>query len=88
MSCFKYRLSMMKDAMLQLQMNIPSLNSKASVTATLKDDEEALMEVETVVSLPKMSFQQKSLLRHGNRRPTYVQQRNDIKISVSLSYLL
>ncbi len=38
---------MMKDALLQIQMVIPSLESDATFTATLKKDEDVLMDLET-----------------------------------------
>ncbi|KAM9341244.1 apolipoprotein B-100 [Symphorus nematophorus] len=60
------RLDMMKDAMLQLEMVIPSLNTDASFTATLKKDENVLMDVETVVNLPETSSQQKASLRYDD----------------------
>ncbi|XP_067470643.1 apolipoprotein B-100 [Thunnus thynnus] len=58
------RLEMMKDAMLQLQMVIPSLKTDASVTATLKKDEDMLMDLETVINLPETSYQQKTSLKY------------------------
>ncbi|KAM7404104.1 hypothetical protein PAMA_004499 [Pampus argenteus] len=58
------RLDMMKDAMLQLQMVIPSLKTDASVTATLKKDEHTLMDLETVINLPETSYQQKTSLKY------------------------
>ncbi|XP_073338944.1 apolipoprotein B-100 isoform X2 [Pagrus major] len=60
------RLDMMKDAMLQLQMIIPSLKTDASVTATLKKDEDVLMDLETVISLPETSYQQKAALKYDD----------------------
>ncbi|XP_074517715.1 apolipoprotein B-100 isoform X1 [Sebastes fasciatus] len=62
------RLAMMKDAMLQLQMAIPSLKTDASVTATLRSDEVALMDIETVINLPETSYQQKASLKYNDDR--------------------
>ena len=59
----------MKDAMLQLQMVIPSLKTDASVTATLKTDKDVLMDLKTVVNLPETSYQQKASLKYGNCQP-------------------
>lgn len=56
----------MKDAMLQLQMIIPTLKTDASVTATLKKDEDVLMDLETVINLPETSYQQTASLKYGN----------------------
>lgn len=60
----------MKDAMLQLQMIIPSLKTDASVTVTLKMDKDVLMDLETVINLPETSYQQKSSLKYGNGQPS------------------
>lgn len=68
---------MMKDAMLQLQMVIPSLKTDASFTATLKTDEVVLMDLETIITLPETSYQQKALLKYGNCQ-SHLQQRNQI----------
>ncbi|KAM6969587.1 apolipoprotein B-100 [Tautogolabrus adspersus] len=58
------RLDMMKDAMLQLQIVIPSLQADASITATLKKDEDIIMDLETVINLPETSSQQKATLKY------------------------
>ncbi|KAM6917506.1 apolipoprotein B-100 isoform 1-T1 [Lycodopsis pacificus] len=58
------RLDMMKDAMLQLQMVIPFLKTDASVTATLKRDENVVMDLETVINLPETSYQQKASFKY------------------------
>ncbi|XP_029316837.1 apolipoprotein B-100 [Cottoperca gobio] len=60
------RLDMMKDAMLKLQMVIPSLKTDASFTATLKRDEDVLMDLETVINLPDTSYQQKASLKYDD----------------------
>uniref|UniRef100_A0A8D0D7V1 Apolipoprotein B n=1 Tax=Sander lucioperca TaxID=283035 RepID=A0A8D0D7V1_SANLU len=60
------RLDMMKNAMLQLQMAIPSLKTDASVTATLKRDDDVFMDLETVINLPETSYQQKASLKYND----------------------
>ncbi|XP_042356872.1 apolipoprotein B-100 isoform X2 [Plectropomus leopardus] len=60
------RHDMMKDAMLQLQLVVPSLKTDASVTASLKRDEDVLMDLETLISLPETSYQQKASLRYND----------------------
>lgn len=62
----------MKDAMLQLQMVIPSLQTNASFTATLKRDEEVLMDVETALNLPKTSYRHKASLKYGKCQPSII----------------
>ncbi|XP_068573744.1 apolipoprotein B-100 isoform X2 [Cebidichthys violaceus] len=58
------RLDMMKDAMLQLQMVVPFLKTNASITATLKRDEDVIMDLETVINLPETSYQQKASVKY------------------------
>ncbi|KAM3595280.1 uncharacterized protein V6R79_021014 [Siganus canaliculatus] len=60
------RLEMMRDAMLQLQMVVPSLKTDASFTATLNKDEDVLMNLETVINGPETSYQQKASLKYDN----------------------
>lgn len=74
---------MMKDAMLQLQMIIPSLKMDATVTATLRKDEDMLMDLETVISLPETSYQQKAALKYGNCQPSVTSsaQKTDVEHS-------
>lgn len=62
---------MMKDAMLKLQMDVPSLKMDASFTAGLKKDEGLLMDLETVVKVPKTLCQQKASLRYGEPHPSF-----------------
>ncbi|XP_054909551.1 apolipoprotein B-100 [Poeciliopsis prolifica] len=58
------RHEMMKEVMMQLQMDIPSLQTDASVTATLKNEENVLMDLESVLHLPAASYQQKASLKY------------------------
>ncbi|XP_072221414.1 apolipoprotein B-100 [Leuresthes tenuis] len=59
------KLEMMKEAMLQLQMDIPALNTDASITAVLKKDANVLLDLETVVHVAsETSYQQKASLRY------------------------
>ncbi|KAM9355030.1 apolipoprotein B-100 [Pholidichthys leucotaenia] len=60
------RHNMMRDAMLKLQMIIPSLKTDASITANLRKDEYMLMDVETVVHLPETSYKQKASLKYDD----------------------
>uniref|UniRef100_A0A3Q1CD90 Vitellogenin domain-containing protein n=1 Tax=Amphiprion ocellaris TaxID=80972 RepID=A0A3Q1CD90_AMPOC len=60
------RLDMMRDAMLQLEMGIPSLKTDASVTANLKKDEDVLLDLETVIRLPETTYQHKTSLKYDN----------------------
>ncbi|XP_014878835.1 apolipoprotein B-100 [Poecilia latipinna] len=58
------RHEMMKEVMMQLQMDIPSLETDASITATLKNEENVLMDLESVLHLSAASFQQKASLKY------------------------
>uniref|UniRef100_A0A3B4FGW7 Apolipoprotein Ba n=1 Tax=Pundamilia nyererei TaxID=303518 RepID=A0A3B4FGW7_9CICH len=60
------RASMMNDGMLQLQMVVPSLKADASLTANLKKDEDMVMDLETIMHLSEISYQQKASLKYGN----------------------
>uniref|UniRef100_UPI003AAA740B apolipoprotein B-100 n=1 Tax=Centroberyx gerrardi TaxID=166262 RepID=UPI003AAA740B len=60
------RLEMMKDAMLQVQMVIPSLKTDASVTATLKKDESVVIGVETAINIPETSSLQRVTLKYDD----------------------
>ncbi|XP_020787230.2 LOW QUALITY PROTEIN: apolipoprotein B-100 [Boleophthalmus pectinirostris] len=60
------RLEMMKDAMLQLQMTLPSLNADASITSTLNIDDIITVDTETVVNLPETLYQHKVSLKYDD----------------------
>uniref|UniRef100_A0A667Z134 Apolipoprotein B n=1 Tax=Myripristis murdjan TaxID=586833 RepID=A0A667Z134_9TELE len=60
------RLEMMKDAMLQVQMIVPSLKVDTSITATLKKDEGVIMDVETAINIPETSSLQKVTLKYDD----------------------
>ncbi|KAM3871405.1 apolipoprotein B-100 [Diretmus argenteus] len=60
------RLERMKDAMLQVQMVIPSLKADAVVTATLKKDEGVVMGLETAINIPESSSRQKVTLKYDD----------------------
>ncbi|XP_028298322.1 apolipoprotein B-100 [Gouania willdenowi] len=60
------RLEKMRDSMLQLQVLMPYLNSDASVTANLRKDEDMHMNLETVIHLPDMFYEQKTSVKYDN----------------------
>lgn len=60
----------MKDAILQLQMSVPSLKTDASITATLRKDQDLLMEFDTETSFSETSYKQKVSLKYGNCQPS------------------
>lgn len=51
--------------MLHLQTVFPSLKSNASFTANLRTDEDMLMDVKTIISLPETHYQQKVSFKYG-----------------------
>ncbi|XP_047467540.1 apolipoprotein B-100 [Mugil cephalus] len=62
------RLTKMREAMLQLQMIIPSLKTDASFTGTMKKDDDMLMDLEMVIHLPGTSYQQKAALKYDDNK--------------------
>lgn len=55
----------MKDALVQVEMDIPSLHSKATTTATLKKDNGLILQLESNIDIPKMSSLQTAIVRYG-----------------------
>uniref|UniRef100_A0A3Q2R232 Apolipoprotein B n=1 Tax=Fundulus heteroclitus TaxID=8078 RepID=A0A3Q2R232_FUNHE len=58
---------MMKELMLQLLMDIPSLKTDASISAILKRDESVQIDLESVLHLPETSCQQKASLKYDDK---------------------
>eukprot|EP00066_Takifugu_rubripes_P028979 XP_011618245.1 PREDICTED: apolipoprotein B-100-like [Takifugu rubripes] len=52
--------------MLQLQMDLPSLESNASFTAALRTEEDVHMDVNAVVNLPETRYQQEASISYDN----------------------
>lgn len=59
-----------KGAMLQLQMDLPSLKSNASFTAALRTEEDVHMDVNAVVNLPETRYQQEASISYGYWQPS------------------
>ncbi|XP_075993729.1 apolipoprotein B-100 [Genypterus blacodes] len=64
----RMRSQMMKDAMLQVQMAVPSLNADGSVTATLKLDEGVFLNVETAFNLPETTSEHKASFKYDDNK--------------------
>ena len=62
---------MMKNAMLELQMAVPSLEADTAVTLTLKNDDAVVMAVEAALNLPETNSVQKVTLIYGKRPHDY-----------------
>ncbi|XP_061600428.1 apolipoprotein B-100 [Cololabis saira] len=60
------RLEMMKEAVLQLQMDVPALKTDVSVTAVLKKDEDVHLFLEMVAHLLEISYEQKARLKYDD----------------------
>lgn len=58
-----------KGALLQLQMDLPSLKSNASFTAALRMEEDVHMDVNAVVNLPETRYQQEASISYGYWQP-------------------
>lgn len=55
----------MKDAMLQVQLLVPSIKADATVTANVKRGEELELELESDIKLPETTSVQKITLKYG-----------------------
>lgn len=62
------RLEKMKDALIQIQLAIPSLKTDASVTGTLKIDEGVFMDLETVVNLLETSSVGRASVKYDDNK--------------------
>ncbi|KAF7201026.1 apolipoprotein B-100 isoform X2 [Nothobranchius furzeri] len=62
------RCDMMREAMLQLQMDVPSLKSNTFISAVLKNDDNLLLDTETVVQLHEASYQQRASLKYDDNK--------------------
>ncbi|XP_056447304.1 apolipoprotein B-100 isoform X2 [Gadus chalcogrammus] len=62
------RLEMMKNAMLELQMAIPSLKADSALTLTLKNDDAVIMAVEAALNLPETTSVQKVTLIYDDNK--------------------
>lgn len=56
----------MKEAMLQGQLTVPSINADATVTANVKHDQELQLELESEIKLMDATSQQKIAMTYGN----------------------
>lgn len=62
------RLESMKDAFVQIEMDIPSLHSKATTTASLKKDSGLILQLESNIDIPKMSSLQTAIIRYDENK--------------------
>ncbi|KAJ8387939.1 hypothetical protein AAFF_G00148730 [Aldrovandia affinis] len=62
------RMEAMKDGMLQIQLSIPSLNTDATTTATLKNANGLTLQLETSVNVPETSSVQKVIFKYDENR--------------------
>lgn len=60
------KLDSMMDGMLQVQMIVPSLQTDAALTASLKHDEELTLELESNIKLPETNSIQKIALKYAD----------------------
>lgn len=70
---FHIRLESMKDGLLELHMAIPSLQMETSVTASLKNSNGLILQLETALNMPETTSAQKAILRYGNEVPFVMQ---------------
>ena len=62
---FSLRIEALKDAMLQVQLLVPSLKADATVTAHLNHNAELELELESDIKLPETTSVQKISLKYG-----------------------
>ncbi|XP_064809610.1 apolipoprotein B-100 isoform X1 [Oncorhynchus masou masou] len=62
------RLESMENGMLQVQMTVPALSSDASATATLKNTDGLVMQLETAVNIPETSSMQTVIVRYDDNK--------------------
>lgn len=56
----------MKDGMLQVQLLVPSIKARATVTANLKRDQELEIELESDIKVLDAASEQKITMKYGN----------------------
>lgn len=74
--------------MLQLQMVIPSLQTNASFTATLKRYQDLVMDVETAFNFPKTSCRQRTSLTIGKCQPLTPSSSRTVNTIMLFNYML
>ncbi|KAJ7991201.1 hypothetical protein DPEC_G00294790 [Dallia pectoralis] len=62
------RLESMKNGMLQIKIAIPALSSDVSASATLKQTDGLVMQLETAVNIPETSSVQKVIVRYDEKK--------------------
>ena len=63
--CIYCRLQDQTDAMLQMQLIVPSMKTDASITATLKNSEDLVLEIKSDVKLPATNSVQAVVFKYG-----------------------
>lgn len=56
----------MKEGMLQVQLLVPSISADATVTATMKRDEELELELKSEIKVMDATSEQKIEMKYGN----------------------
>jgi len=56
----------MKEAMLQVQLLVPSINADATFTANMKRDEELELELKSEIKVMSATSEQKIAMKYGN----------------------
>lgn len=59
----------MKNGALELEMAFPGLQMDASATASFKNANGLVIQLETALNFPETSSQQKAVLRYGSNMP-------------------
>jgi len=56
----------MRDGLIELKLAVPALQLDTSATATLKNNNGLIMQLETALNMPETTSVQKAILRYGN----------------------
>ncbi|XP_057200382.1 apolipoprotein B-100 [Triplophysa rosa] len=62
------RMESMKDGLLELQMTIPAIQMETSLTASLKNTNGLILQLETALNMPETTSVQKAILRYDNNK--------------------
>lgn len=87
MFVFLRRLESMRDGLIELQLAVPALQMDTSATATLKNNNGLVLQLETAFNMPETTSVQKAILRYGNEAHI-ANEANIPEMNFSLSFSL
>ncbi|XP_056122383.1 apolipoprotein B-100 [Rhinichthys klamathensis goyatoka] len=75
------RLESMRDGLIELQLAVPALQVDTSATATLKNNNGLILQLETALNMPETTSVQKAILRYDNNK-VELEMKSDINSEV------